>query len=365
MSSLSASGFASLERVVGPWRRPHLGAGALVNVLSITFAVAALAHIADPEVLLDGLWVTLAVGAFFFTVVIALVRIAIGAAFALRVMAADADPETLGVPVELLDLAEWPILLAISIIVTLMAHRMSTTAKRYAALYRHASDRLLSAQEIERGRLSQDLHDSVGQTLTAVLLTLDAADGDLPQGPDSTERVRIAIRKAHELAVSALEETRDVAVQLRPPRISEVGLGSALRDLAMHAGLPVEVRFDPAILPAGLLPDGQEIAIYRVVQEALGNAARHAHATRIWIDAAVTDRSIRLGVVDDGVGFDTRAPTPRGMGLAGMRERAGVLDGTLSVRSRAGIGTTVRLTVPLVPRPRSRSVPAPAPKAGR
>ena len=365
MSSLATSGLASVGRVVSAPRRPHFGAGTLVNVLSVGFAVAALARIADPEVMLDGLWVTLAVGAFVFSVVVALVRIAIGAAFAISIMATEADTEAIGMPIELLDLAEWPLLLAISIIVTLMAHRMSTTANRYAALYRHAADRLLSAQEIERGRLSQDLHDSVGQTLTAVLLTLDAADGALPQGPDSPERVRVALRQAHELAASALEETRDVAVQLRPPRISEVGLGSALRDLAMNAGHPVEVRFDPALLPPGLLPDGHEIAMYRVVQEALGNAARHARATRIWIDAAITDRSIRLEVADDGVGFDPRAKTPRGMGLAGMRERAGVLGGTLSIRSRTGVGTTVKLTVPLAMRPRGRKVAALAPEAGR
>ena len=364
MSSLAGSIPATLDRFLGSGGRPHVGAGAVLNVLSVSLAIAGLTGLADPELMIDGLWLTLAVGAFVFSVGFALVRIAIGSIVILVMMAVEASADGIPMQIELADLTEWPLLLAISVIVTLMAHRMSTMAKRYAALYRQTSDRLVSAQEVERGRLSQDLHDSVGQTLTAVLLSLDSAEGALRNVTGPTATVRSDIRRAHDLTADALDETRDVAAQLRPPRIAEVGLGAAVRDLAANAGLPVEVRFDPGILPPGLLPGGQEIGVYRVVQEAVGNAARHSHAGHIWIDAGVTDRTIRLEVGDDGIGFDVWSPRVRGMGLAGMQERAGVLNGQLFIHSDARSGTRVTLVVPRVPRPAGRVVTAQAPEAG-
>jgi two-component system sensor histidine kinase DegS len=143
----------------------------------------------------------------------------------------------------------------------------------------------------------------------------------------------------------ALEQARNVAIQLKPPRIHELGLGATIRDLADTAGVPVEIRFDPDILPPGLLEPDQEIGAYRVVQEAIGNAARHSHAAHIWIDAEVSDRLVRIEVGDDGVGFDQSARS-RGMGLAGMQERSDILLGRLDIESRLAMGTTVTLAIP-------------------
>jgi signal transduction histidine kinase len=151
---------------------------------------------------------------------------------------------------------------------------------------------------------------------------------------------------ARELSVAALDETREVAAQLRPPRIHEIGLGAAIVDLAASAGIAVDVSFDPAILPPGLLDVQRELDAYRIVQEAIGNAARHAGASVVTVDAALDGGELTLSVTDDGRGF-VRDATPVGLGLAGMHERAAILLGKLDVRSVPGEGTTVELKIPI------------------
>ena len=150
-----------------------------------------------------------------------------------------------------------------------------------------------------------------------------------------------------------------MASQLRPPRIREIGLGAAIRDLASAAGIPVEVRFDAAVLPPGLLKPEREIGAFRIVQEAVGNAARHSHAEHVWVDARVDDSVLTLAVSDDGVGF---RPTARGqgLGLASMQERAEILVGHLDIRSKRGSGTIIELAIPLS----TRSEPGIVPVAG-
>jgi hypothetical protein len=167
-----------------------------------------------------------------------------------------------------------------------------------------------------------------------------------------------SIRRAQVLAAAALDEVRDVAAQLRPARIREIGLGAAIANLADAAGVRVQVRFDPRELPAGLLGAEGEIEAYRIVQEALGNAARHGRARSIWIDGGVVDGQMRIEIGDSGVGFDAAA-SARGLGLDGMAERAAILNGRLEIRSLRGAGTTVALVVPLPDRPVE---PAPDPQ---
>jgi signal transduction histidine kinase len=318
----------------------------LLDVSVYCLAFATFARLADTEILLHALWVTIGVGAFLYGLRIALVRILIAAFVAIGYSVVG---EAVGRPfvVEPLDFAEWPLMLLISVIVAVLADRISTSAQRYAALYRQASDRLLTAHEEERGRLARDLHDGVGQTLTAVVLTLDAAEAELwaESGTPST-LAQATMRRAQLLAATALEEARDVAAQLRPIRIHEMGLGAALSNLAKSAGVVVAVRFDPTKLPPGLLEREAEIDTYRIVQEAIGNAARHSHASNIWIDVDVIDGRIRIIVGDDGVGFE-QAARGRGLGLAGMLERTAILRGRLDVQSGPGGGTIVQLQVPL------------------
>ena len=319
-----------------------------VDVVCAALAVALFLGIGDPEMILQALWLTVAIGAFTYGLRAALARIGI-AAFTMIAFLGVASAVGLEPTEEQLEFTEWPLMVVIAVIVAILADRVSTSARRYATLYRQASERLVTAHEDERARLARDLHDGVGQTLTAVVLTLDAVEHELDSG-DGTAPVpgRESVHRARDLASTALAEARDVASQLRPTRVHEIGLGAALRNLAASAGVAVELRFDPRILPPGTLEAETEIDVYRIVQEAIGNAARHSRARHIWLDGRIVDGVIRLVVGDDGIGF---APAQRdqGLGLEGMRERAALHGGVVSVRSGIGSGTRVDIVVPLAP----------------
>jgi two-component system sensor histidine kinase UhpB len=326
------------------------GVRRLLNVAVLALVIATLAGWGDPDLVVDVLWVTLAIGAFVFGLRLTIVRIGVVSVVVLGYSAVqtavlDAEPE-----IELLDL-EWPLMVGLSILIAILADRVSTIARHYASLYRQASDRLVAAHEDERSSLARDLHDGVGQTLTAVVLTLDAAETALSvpvDGPPDVraESAQVAVRRARGLTQAALEEARTVAARLRPSRIQELGLGAALRGLGDSAGIPVELRFEPGVLAPGLLTPEREIDAYRIVQEAVGNAARHSHAGHAWIEAEVEDGQVTIRVGDDGIGFD-KATTTVGLGLVGMEERAGILHGRLDVRSQPGAGTIVELQIPV------------------
>jgi signal transduction histidine kinase len=338
----------------------------LLNLMTIVLAAAALVQWGDPDLVIDALWVTIAIGAFLFGLRASLARIVIATVVIIIDSAVVAMSTGQGFELDLLDLTDWALLIVISIVVAIMADRLSSTARQYAALYRQASDRLVTAHEEERRSLARDLHDGVGQTLTAAILTLDAAEAALALGvEESPITTREAIRQAKALVASALDDARDVATRLRPGRISEIGLGAATRGLAETAGIPVDIRFDPAILPPGLLEPQREIDLYRILQEAIGNAARHSHASHVWIDGEVGAGLIRLTVGDDGVGFDQSA-MERGLGLAGIQERADILLGQVDVQSSPGVGTVVAVTIPVLTVPAGDlppvgDVPAPHP----
>ena len=352
--------------VVGPMGLGAVGMRRLIDAVTLGLAIATFARLGDIEVLLLALWVIVGIGALVYGFRAAVLRIVI---VAVAVLTYALVASEIGQPLdqdldESADLTELPLMMAIAIVVAFLADRIATSAGRYATLYREASERLLTAQEQERARLALDLHDGVGQTLTAVILTLDAAEAELMADPNASSMLaRSTIARAQVLAAGALEEARDVAAQLRPTRIHEIGLGAALVNLARDAGVAVEVRFDPAFLPPGMLEREAEVDTFRIVQEAVGNAARHSRATRIWIDGELRDEEIRLEIGDDGRGIDPSART-RGLGLAGMEERAGILRAHLEVRSRPGEGTVVSLSMPhpetLGDRSRTASAMAPA-----
>jgi two-component system sensor histidine kinase UhpB len=345
--------------VGGAWdhrisRYANLDQVALRRLIDLTcgvFALGLFLRLADPEILLQGLWLIVAIGAFLYGLAAALWRIGIAGGVILGFIVIS---DGLGLPPteEQLEFTEWPLMASIAGIVAVLADRLSSSARRYAKLYRQASERLVTAHEEERARLARELHDGVGQTLTAVILSLDAAD----RGSRSVDPAdgNPDLVRARDLASSALAETRQVAAKLRPTRVHEMGLGAALANLARMAGVPVDVTFDPELLPPGLLEPELEIDVYRIVQEAVGNAARHSHASRIWISAHVLDESVRIVVGDDGDGFDQTA-RDRGLGLDGMRERASIHGLEVEIRSQRGAGTRVEIVVPLV-----HAAPAPA-----
>lgn len=195
----------------------------------------------------------------------------------------------------------------------------------------------LAAQEEERVRLARELHDDPLQQLTYLVRLLD---DDRPAGAEPP------VREAHRIAASASAALRQLIRGLRPPVLDDLGLVPALRQLATQVqdgtGLPVEVRAGVGSVRAA--PD-VELAAYRIAQEALANVVKHAYASRATLDVHLGDELV-LTVSDNGAGFVPRKRMT-GMGLAGIRERALLAGGSVSVQSVVGAGTTIRLALPV------------------
>jgi two-component system sensor histidine kinase UhpB len=202
---------------------------------------------------------------------------------------------------------------------------------------RASTRRSIAAQESERQRIAQELHDEVGQTLTAVLLELDHASRHAP--PD----LRQQLARTREDARAGLEDIRRIATDLRPEALDELGLAGALIALSdrfgQQAGLTIERKIERDLPTLG---EEQELVIYRVAQEALTNVARHSgsQSARVILDR--DDDHVSLAVMDHGRGLSGGQP---GTGVAGMRERANLVDGALSVADGKEGGTVVRLTL--------------------
>ena len=203
---------------------------------------------------------------------------------------------------------------------------------------RESARHALAAHEAERRHIAQELHDEVGQALTVVLLEIEDAARHVP----SEHRPRLAA--AQDSVRAGLADTRRIVAELRPEALDDLGLRSALISLAARlserTGIPMRRQFDAA-LPA-LAPEA-ELVVYRVAQEALTNAVRHARATAIDVHLERTATGLRLRVVDDGAGLSTEGRP--GGGLRGMRERAVTVGAELDILPSPGGGLEVRLDV--------------------
>jgi two-component system sensor histidine kinase UhpB len=219
-----------------------------------------------------------------------------------------------------------------------LAQALNDALDRLERERRESSGRALAAQEAERLRIAQELHDEVGQSLTAILLLLSRVERRLPPGGASE------LAESQEAVREALADVRRIAVQLRPEALDDLGLPSALkvlgRRLADQSGLEIEIAV-PADGPA--LSDDEELVLYRVAQEALVNVVRHAQATRAEVRLGCGEDGILLEVDDDGRGLDGAPP---GTGLVGMRERAELIGAALAVGDRPGGGVRVSLALP-------------------
>lgn len=206
---------------------------------------------------------------------------------------------------------------------------------------RQSARRALDAQEQERLRVAQELHDEVGQTLTAVLLQLSRLTKEAPAD------VRTQAVEAQASVRASLEDVRRIALELRPEALDELGLASALAALTdrleERTGLHIRRRIEDG-LPD--MPDEVELVIYRVAQEALTNVVRHAGADSADLCLERNASRVRLRVVDSGNGLNG-ALAGDGGGLRGMRERAMMVGGKLSVLDRDAGGVEVRLEIPL------------------
>jgi signal transduction histidine kinase len=205
------------------------------------------------------------------------------------------------------------------------------------------SARLLDAQEEERRSISRELHDEIGQTLTAVLVDAANLANRIPADDAESRRYLENIRG---LADSSVNSIRNIALLLRPSMLDDLGLIPALewqaREVSRRSGIKIKVTDENV---PDSLPDAVRTCIYRVVQEALNNVARHSGATSASVNVRGQNGSLDLTVTDDGTGFNPGRT--RGIGLLGMEERVKQLGGRLEVRSEVGKGTTLRVTLPI------------------
>ena len=220
-------------------------------------------------------------------------------------------------------------------------HTFRRMLERLETERRRASSAALTAQEEERTRIARDLHDEVNQSLTGLLLRLEAVREHAP--------VELAheLNETKALANQAMEELLALARQLRPTALDDLGLKAALAgnvdELSRSSGIRASFESDGDF---GDLPAEAQLVVYRVAQEALSNAAQHAGAESVLVRLSRADGQAELTVSDDGQGF-TFDQTSRGLGLGGMRERALLIGGDLRVESRPQVGTRVRLRVPI------------------
>jgi signal transduction histidine kinase len=200
---------------------------------------------------------------------------------------------------------------------------------------------LLRAQENERRALARELHDEVGQSLSAILMETGGAEC-----ADDAATIHDHLDSIKRLAEKTISQVRDLALLLRPSMLDDLGLAPALswhaRETSKRSGLNVSVSADDAI---DSLPDEHRTCIYRLVQEAVNNAIRHANARNIEVAVRSERQKVDLTVQDDGAGFDTRFL--RGLGLLGMEERVRRLGGNLQITSKPGRGTLVHAALPV------------------
>lgn len=224
-----------------------------------------------------------------------------------------------------------------------------------ARLHRRLSDReqareqfaeqIIALQERERRRLAAEIHDGISQRIVGLSFHLSAAADSVQAEPGFAAD---QIHAARELAEAALEETRLAIAGLRPSVLDDLGLAAGLESLARSVA---EVEVDVAVdLGGRRVPEHVETALYRIAQESLQNVAKHARARRASVSLEDAGAAIVLRIIDDGRGFapaGQEGSAKTTYGLAGMRERADLIDGTLEVVSRPGQGTTVTVTVPV------------------
>jgi signal transduction histidine kinase len=222
------------------------------------------------------------------------------------------------------------------------------------------SARLLNVQEEERKRLSRELHDGIGQTLTALRIEISRVGGPGSNGGmDGAER----LMHARSLAEEAVRTTRDIALLLRPSILDDLGLEAALRwqaeEFTRRTGIPCEYANQSL---QEHLPEAWKTCVYRIVQEAISNCQKHAAPTRVRVSLRQESEMLTLEVEDDGCGFvvndnGTPARSP-GLGLLGMRERAAMLGGSITISSSPGRGTKLVIRLPLAHIKQSAHIPA-------
>lgn len=261
---------------------------------------------------------------------------------------------TLGFVVQpyLWQMLSFPVFVALAFCGAALARyrRRITELERKRATQEAFTRQLIVSQENERKRVASDLHDGLGQDLLVLKNRLGLLAADSKQSPELT-------RKLTELSADAsraINEIREISHALRPAALEQVGFTRAVEWMVEQLGKTSPItKFSTELQDIdGLLPSDQEISLYRIIQEGLSNATRHAQAARVMVEVRHEGGSLRVSLFDDGKGFEPDHTNGnnhgrRGFGLAGMRERAKVLGGRIEIQSERGKGTRLTLTAPL------------------
>jgi two-component system, NarL family, sensor kinase len=222
-----------------------------------------------------------------------------------------------------------------------------TEARRSEEMLRALTHRVVQVQESERGRVALELHDDITQLLCAVLFRSQTLADKLSarDGPAKKEAMKL-----REMLGQAAREVERISRNLRPSVLDQMGLVAVLRDasteFAHRTGVPVKLACVQLI---ARLPADTELALYRILQEALKNVEKHARASRVIVHLTKQGAFVQLSITDDGIGFDHRARRKGkgGLGMLGMRERATYVGGTLKIKSARHAGTEIEVLIPL------------------
>jgi signal transduction histidine kinase len=205
----------------------------------------------------------------------------------------------------------------------------------------------VQAQELERKSLSRELHDEVGQMLTALGIELGNLQSIRTADPDA---FRARLEDAKRLNTDAMRVVRDLAMGLRPSMLDDFGLAPALqwqgREFSRYTGVPATVNVDGMLDD---LPEAHRTCIYRVVQEALTNCAKHAKAHNVVVSVEGRKDGVLVMIQDDGLGFQPGWKARPGLGLLGIEERVQELEGTLNIVSQPNKGAMLRVRIPVRP----------------
>ncbi len=228
-----------------------------------------------------------------------------------------------------------------------------TEARRTEELLRALTQRVVQVQEVERGRVALELHDNITQLLCATLFRSQALVNKLSPRDQSAKQEAI---KLNALLSQAADEVERISRNLRPGVLEQLGLVEVLHatstEFADRMGVTIKLA---CVGLTARLPADTELTLYRILQEALKNVERHAHAHHVMVHLTKLDDLVQLVINDDGVGLDPEQhPAKRkgrgGLGLLSMRERATYVGGTLKVKSSRGVGTEIKVQIPLPPR---------------
>ena len=233
--------------------------------------------------------------------------------------------------------------------------RVEQALRASSEQFRNLAAHLLSVREEERARISREVHDELGQSLTAVKMDLAWLAGRLPRG---NAQMLQRIRSTVQLADSIIQSIRRISTELRPA-VLDLGLAAAVewqvQEFQARSGVPCKVR----LLIREVVTSNASTAMFRIFQETLTNVARHAKATRVEVVLQKQPDRLVLLIHDNGTGFDQADPSlSNSLGLLGMRERAAIMGGQVNISSAAGKGTTVTAWIPLPSREESGAVGA-------